>query len=169
MALARCAACEQAFDTDIFIQIRPVNPLAPRDQSPVVPLGGFAVRKAWKPGERSRDGPCVREVYGERIIDYSDALRQRFFEFSPLSTHSMTSIDQRRCPQSSFLAVESRARPKPRLPSNRTGSSQNFALASSRSTCTWAGSSRSAERAVWSLPKNRRRRPQFTRSAQAVG
>ena len=75
MALARSAAREQAFDTDIFIQIRAVNSLTPRDQSPVVPLGGFAMSKPRKPRERSRDGPSIREVYGERIIAYTDALR----------------------------------------------------------------------------------------------
>jgi hypothetical protein len=93
LALARSAAREQAFDADIFIQIRPVNSLAPRDQSPVVPLGGFAMRKARKPRERSRNSPSVREIYGERIIAYTDAVRQCFFEFSPRSTQSMTSID----------------------------------------------------------------------------
>ena len=66
------------------------------------------MRKARKPRERSRDGPSVRQVDGERIIAYTDALRQCFFEFSPRSTHSMTSIDRRRCPQPAFLTVESR-------------------------------------------------------------
>ncbi len=171
MALARSAAREQAFDTDIFIQIRPVNSLAPRDQSPVVPLGGFAMRKARKPRERSRDGPSVRQVYGERIIAYTDALRQCFFEFSPRSTHSMISIDRRRFPRPAFLTLNLGSS-EAATPLEPDGVQPEFraCLVALNVHMGWLVSIRRVkEKAVWSLAKNRRQRSQFTRSARAVG
>jgi hypothetical protein len=83
----------------------------------------------------------------------------------------MTSIHQLRCPQSAFLTVESRlaqSRDSPRI----EGVQPEFraCLVALNVHMGWLVPIRRVkEKTVWSLPKNRRQRSQFTRSARSVG
>jgi len=62
LPLTRSAASQDALHADIFIQIRPVDPLAACNETPVGALGGRPVCQARVPGEWRGDRPAIRKV-----------------------------------------------------------------------------------------------------------
>jgi len=55
-------------DTDVFVEIRPVDALAATDQTPVRTLRGRPVSKARVPRQGYADGPAVDEIDDQSIF-----------------------------------------------------------------------------------------------------
>lgn len=62
------AAREQARETDVFIQIRPVDSFTTGDKTPVGPLGWRSVRQSREPRERHRDRAAIRKFRYQGIV-----------------------------------------------------------------------------------------------------
>jgi hypothetical protein len=105
LRFTRSAARKETLHTDIFIEFRPVDPLAARNETPVGALGCGPVRQAREPCEWRRDCPAVRQVHNQRIIAYTYTLCECFPEFSPRSTHAMPSTTGPRFPRPAFRFV----------------------------------------------------------------
>src|ERR1017187_620312 len=118
LRLTRSATRQETLHADIFIQIWPVNPLATGNETPVGPLRRCPVRQTREPREWHRDRPAICKFRDQSIIAHAYALGQCFPEFSPQSTHAMTSTRWPRSPRPVFRYVQ--------FPSGRSrGSSPN--------------------------------------------
>jgi hypothetical protein len=60
--LAGSVAREKALYADIFVQIRPVDPRAAADQTPVGALLRRAMRQAREPGKGHHDRPAIGKI-----------------------------------------------------------------------------------------------------------
>src|SRR6266478_3046842 len=81
----RSATRQETIHADIFVQIRPVDPLATGNQTPVSPLRRCPVRQTREPRERNRDRSAIRKVGHQSIVAYAYAQGQRSYEFTPRS------------------------------------------------------------------------------------
>jgi len=90
---------QQAGHADVLVEIGPMDPLTPADQSPVGALGRCPMGQARIPRQRHRHGTAVRKVDHECVLGDLRALRKGDAGLSRRSSH----------------------------PNNRTGPSQNFA------------------------------------------
>jgi hypothetical protein len=115
LRLTRSTAGQKALHADIFIQIRPVDPLATRDETPVGAFHSRPVCQTGEPGQWHGDGPTIRQVYNQRVIADTYTQGPCFPEFSSRNTHAISATSLSNRPIST--------RPKPRLFSRRTGSS----------------------------------------------
>src|SRR5258706_11728611 len=59
LTLTRRSSCNQTFDGDVVVELRPVNPFAAADQSPFRPFVWCAMDKSRIPGKRHRYGASV--------------------------------------------------------------------------------------------------------------
>src|ERR1035438_131943 len=118
LRLTRPATRQETLHADIFIQIWPVDPLATGNQTPVGPLRRCPMRQTREPPEWHRDCPAICEFCLQSVIAHIYALGQCFPEFSPQSTHAMTSTRKPRSPRPVLRYVQ--------FPRGRChGSSQN--------------------------------------------
>jgi hypothetical protein len=106
LRLTRSATSQETLHADIFIQIRPVDPLATGNETPVGPLRRRPVRQTRKPGEWHRDCPAIRKFRDQSILAYSCALGLCIPKVSPRSTHAMTSTKRPRFPRPVFRSVQ---------------------------------------------------------------
>src|SRR5450759_339834 len=74
LRLTRSATRQETFHADIFIQIRPVDPLATGNETQVGPFRRFPVCQTREPGEWHRDRPAIRKFRDQSIIAYAYAL-----------------------------------------------------------------------------------------------
>jgi hypothetical protein len=91
LRLTGSAAREETLHADIFIQIRPMDALATRDQTPVGALLWSPMRQTGEPGEWRRDRSAIRKIQDQSIITYAYVLGQRLPELTPRNTHATTS------------------------------------------------------------------------------
>src|ERR1035441_3456741 len=95
LRLTRSTTRQETLHADVFIQIWPVDPLATGNETPVGPLRRCPVRQAWEPRKWHRDRPAIRKFRDQSIVAHTYAMGQCFPEFSPRSTHAMTSTKSR--------------------------------------------------------------------------
>lgn len=62
------SSSEKTLDTDVFVQIGPVNALAFADQPPVSPVGVATMCKPWIPRQRNGDGAPIDELNHQRVL-----------------------------------------------------------------------------------------------------
>src|ERR1019366_2950481 len=96
LRLTRPAARQEALHADILIQIRPVDPFAASNETPVGALRSGPVCQTREPGEWHRDRSAIRKVHDHPIVAHTYGLAQCFSEFSSRSTHAMTSTNEPR-------------------------------------------------------------------------
>jgi hypothetical protein len=101
------SAGQKTGDADVFIQVRPVDALAARNQAPVGALRRRPVSQTREPGQRRRNRPAIREVRHQRVVTNADAPGQRFRYFIPRSTHAMTPTKKQPVPRSAARSAES--------------------------------------------------------------
>jgi len=89
LSLARPPAGQEALYADIFVQIRPVDPLTAPNEPPVRPLRWRPVCEAWEPGEGYRDRSAICKIHRQNVIAYAHVVSRCFPEFSQQSTHAM--------------------------------------------------------------------------------
>src|ERR1019366_5746175 len=106
LRLTGSATRQETLHADIFIQIWPVDPLATGNETPVGPLRRCPVRQTREPREWHRDRPAICKFRDQSIIAHAYALGQCFPEFSPQSTHAMTSTRWPRSPRPVFRYVQ---------------------------------------------------------------
>jgi len=68
---------QQSGDTNIFVDSRPVNPLAAADQTELSSFLGGGVQEAREPRQRNTDPAPVSQRYGELILGCFDFGRER--------------------------------------------------------------------------------------------
>jgi hypothetical protein len=68
LCLAGRAAGKKASDTNVFVEIRPVDAFATPDQAPVPPLRRRAVGKTRVPGQGHAYGPAIDEIDDQSIF-----------------------------------------------------------------------------------------------------
>jgi hypothetical protein len=68
LALRRRPADEQVLDTDVFVEVWPVDPSPLADQPPATPFRDRAVEEAGIPGQRRRNGAAVGQLDRQRVI-----------------------------------------------------------------------------------------------------
>ena len=68
LCLARAAAGKQTLDTDVLVQIRPVNTFALPDESPMRAFGLVPMRQARVPRQWDTDAPAVDEIDNKGVI-----------------------------------------------------------------------------------------------------
>ena len=95
LRLTRSTTRQKTLHADVFIQTWPVDPLATGNETPVGPLRRCPVRQTWEPRKWHRDRPAIRKFRDQSIVAHTYALGQCFLEFSPRSTHAMTSTKNR--------------------------------------------------------------------------
>src|ERR1039457_6337313 len=93
------AAGAIAEETPASHQIWPVDPLATGNETPVGPLRRCPVRQTREPRKWHGDRPAIRKFRDQSIVAHTYALGQCFPEFSPRSTHAMTSTKKPRFPR----------------------------------------------------------------------
>ena len=74
--LRRCATPKEAFDTEVLIDVWPMNALPIAEQLPVLALRCGGPQKTRVPHERNRDSSAVREPNLEFIVSYADILSE---------------------------------------------------------------------------------------------
>src|SRR5436309_2054595 len=79
---------DQVLDADVLVEIRPVNPLAAPDQTPVAPLVRSAMQQAWIPCEGHRDRPPIVQVNRQGVFTDGDVLCPDVRELSRRSIHT---------------------------------------------------------------------------------
>jgi hypothetical protein len=107
LSLAGPPARQQAFHADILVQVRPVDPSAAANTTPIGSLGRCPVRQTWKPSQRYSNCPAIGKIHDQRLVARSHALSNRFPEFNSRSTHAMPSPITPRFPQQEPQSSES--------------------------------------------------------------
>lgn len=66
--LLRHAARQQTLDTDVFVEIRPMDAASFSNEAPLCSLGLGAMRKSRKPCDWNSDRPAVGKVDAQRVV-----------------------------------------------------------------------------------------------------
>ena len=106
LRLTRSTTRQKTLHADVFIQTWPVDPLATGNETPVGPLRRCPVRQTREPRKWHGDRPAIRKFRDQSIVAHTYALGQCFLEFSPRSTHAMTSTKRPRFPRPVFRYVQ---------------------------------------------------------------
>ena len=106
LCLTGSATRQETRHADIFIQLRPMDTFASRDQTPVGALRWCSVRQAREPGKRHRDRPAIREVRNQSVVANAYTLSKCFLDFSSRSIHARTSTKSPRFPRPIFGSVQ---------------------------------------------------------------
>jgi hypothetical protein len=95
LRLAGSTARQQTLHTDIFIQVRPVDPLAAGDKTQVRSLHGRPMRQSREPHDGHGDRPAIRKFRHQSIVAQTYAPGQCFPEFKARSTHAISVREDR--------------------------------------------------------------------------
>ena len=68
LGLTRTSPCKETFDTDVFVQVGPVQALALPDKPPVCSFGKGTVRESWVPSEWNADNPTIDKIDHQGIF-----------------------------------------------------------------------------------------------------
>src|SRR6266511_457316 len=89
LTLARCSSSDEALDTDVFVKLGPVNPLAAADQPPRLAFLVRRVDESRIPGKWHRDRTAVTQIDGQRVIRGGDVRSCGHDDVNRRRTHSM--------------------------------------------------------------------------------
>ena len=59
---------KESFNTDILVQVRPVDTLSPTNEPPIAPLFFSGMYQSGIPGQWDSDSPAISKLYGQRIL-----------------------------------------------------------------------------------------------------
>src|SRR5207244_2248979 len=68
LTLARGLSCDQPFDADVLVELRPMNPFTAANQLPCRSLSRRTVDQARIPRERHRNRAAVTEIHRQRVL-----------------------------------------------------------------------------------------------------
>jgi hypothetical protein len=88
-------AMQKAFDTNILVQVDPVNTFSTSDEAPVVSFCNGTVVESRIPCERDRDCSAIDEVNCERVCRYFHRLSfcVSLLDFQSTHSSSLTSLN----------------------------------------------------------------------------
>ena len=78
LSLRRACSAKDARNTQVLIDLRPVNPFAFADELPIISLIGCRMKQARIPNQRSRNPASIDEMHGELIVGHDDLHGTRF-------------------------------------------------------------------------------------------
>ena len=82
VCLARAAAGKKTLDTDVLVQVRPVNTFALPDESPMRAFGLVPMRQPRIPRQRDTDASAVDKIDDKGVIREGHPLRPCLGDFS---------------------------------------------------------------------------------------
>jgi hypothetical protein len=82
LAFSRGLAEKQIANTDIFVQVRPMNSFSSADEAPAAALLSHTVQKPRIPSQRNGNRPAIGKLHRQSVLGDNDVLHPGFPDFS---------------------------------------------------------------------------------------